>query len=628
MSAHLGADWDFVEEMDMQEQKRIKAGTEDFERLISSNGYYVDKTRFLRPLLEDTGDVALFTRPRRFGKTLTMTMLRDFLKIDRENPGSTQLQERLFKGLAVMEDRELCARFMGRHPVLFITLKDVDGDDFSGAVGMLADSVSAIAQGMDFLMDSPSLSDANRHDLEILMSRQALKAEDDLGTLKSSLSLLATMLFKHFGRQVAVLVDEYDVPLAKAQQKGYHKQMITFYGGFMSFLKLRNWEQDNPILKTVMTGCLRVAKNQIFTGANNFTPYTVLSQGTIFSTLFGFTPKETEDYLSAFGLSDYGKEVKAQYDGYLFDGDEIYNPWDVSKFVASAVEAGNKAVLRGTKAKITPANFWVGSESSGTLAIKSYLGTLADEETQKLQDVCDGKEVEIDINDSMNYDSLSQHNAADMWSLLLHTGYLTATKVISQKKCAVRIPNDEIRECFRDSIMAGFNEAMRRSSANVNLARALLSGDAYSARRIIQDLLKTYICLHALANRSRPEIFYETLLSTLLMTCEGSEISNLKVEPESGDGYADIAFTSYGADQAVVIELKVRRTDGSLTEAASEAVRQIEERGYAQKFIDSKDIETVTAIGIAFCKRICRIETKILKGGSEEQGKPQGAKMH
>ena len=588
----------------MQERKKVCAGTEDFTAFISSNGCYVDKTRFLRPLLTRTGVVALFTRPRRFGKTLTMTMLRDFLKVDRENPGSTQLQERLFKGLDVMEDRELCARFMGQHPVLFITLKDVAGENFADAVGMLADSVSAIAQGMGFLMDSPRLSDANRHDLEILMSRQALKAEDDLGTLKSSLSLLATMLFKHYGRQVVVLVDEYDVPLAKAQQMGYHKQMVTFYSSFMSFLKLWNWEQGNPILKTVMTGCLRVA-----TGANNFTPYTVLSQGTIFSTLFGFTPEETSGYLSAFGLSEYAETVRNHYDGYLFDGDEIYNPWDVSKFV----EQSSKAIEQGRRDDVSADNFWVGSESSGTLAIKSYLGTLADEETQKLQDVCDGKEVETDINDSMNYDCLSQHNAADMWSLLLHTGYLTATKVISQKKCAVRIPNEEIKECFHDSIMAGNIEAMKRDMTNTRLAAALLSGDSEAAARLCQDYLRNYVCPRIFAVKAPPEIFYETMMSTLLSTCNGAEINNLKVEKEAGNGYSDLAFTDYDGRIGVVVELKAARTGDELAGAVASALQQIEDRRYADDFMRSSRVRKVVAVGLAFCKRICDGGARILK---------------
>ena len=591
----------------MQERKKVCAGTEDFTAFISSNGCYVDKTRFLRPLLTRTGVVALFTRPRRFGKTLTMTMLRDFLKVDRENPGSTQLQERLFKGLEVMEDRELCARFMGQHPVIFITLKDVAGENFADAVGMLADSVSAIAQGMGFLMDSPRLSDANRHDLEILMSRQALKAEDDLGTLKSSLSLLATMLFKHYGRQVAVLIDEYDVPLAKAQQKGYHKQMVTFYSSFMSFLKLRNWEQGNPILKTVMTGCLRVA-----TGANNFTPYTVLSQGTIFSTLFGFTPKETEDYLSAFGLSEYAETVRNHYDGYLFDGDEIYNPWDVSKFV----EQSSKAVEQDRRDDVSADNFWVGSESSGALAIKSYLGTLADEETQKLQDVCDGKEVEVEINDNMNYDCLDEHNAKDMWSLLLHTGYLTATKVISQKKCAVRIPNEEIKECFHDSIMAGNIEAMKRDMTNTRLAAALLSGDSEAAARLCQDYLRNYVCPRIFAVKAPPEIFYETMMSTLLSTCNGAEINNLKVEKEAGNGYSDLAFTDYDGRIGVVVELKAARTGDELAGAVASALRQIEDRRYADDFMRSSRVRKVVAVGLAFCKRICDGGARILKDSS------------
>ena len=595
----------------MQERKKVCAGTEDFTAFISSNGCYVDKTRFLRPLLEDTGDVALFTRPRRFGKTLTMTMLRDFLKVDRENPGSTELQERLFKGLEVTEDRELCERFMGKHPVLFITLKDFAGENFADAIDRLADSVSAIAGDFDFLQDSPELSEENKRDLETLRSRQALKAEDDLGTLKSSLALLATMLFKHYGRQVAVLVDEYDVPLAKAQQMGYHKRMATFYSSFMSFLKLRNWEQGNPIFKIVMTGCLRVAKNQIFTGANNFTPYTVLSQGTIFSTLFGFTPKETEDYLSAFGLSEYGKEVKAQYDGYLFDGDEIYNPWDVSKFVASAVEAREKAAQEGGEAEISTDNFWVGSESSGTLAIKSYLGTLADEETQKLQDVCDGKEVEIDINDSMNYDCLSQHNAADMWSLLLHTGYLTATKVVTPEKCVVRIPNKEIMKCFRDSIMAGFNDALSSGGKGARLAKALFDGDGRTCEEIMGLMLRRYVSNRVRAART-PENFYEGFMSGLLASI-GYRQDELGVEHEAGDGFSDIVIKDPDERRAAVLELKSSANDRSMVPDARRAVAQIEEKRYARELLENERLEHVWAVGIAFYGKICSVVMKDMR---------------
>ncbi len=603
----------------MQVQDDMQTGNEDFSSFISSGSYYVDKTRFLRPLLTRTGVVALFTRPRRFGKTLTMTMLRDFLKVDRENPGSTQLQERLFKGLEVMEDRELCSRFMGQHPVIFITLKDVAGENFADAVGMLADSVSAIAQGMDFLMDSPELSEENKRILAKLMNKDALLSEPTLGTLKSSLSSLATMLFKHYGRQVAVLIDEYDVPLAKAQQNGYHKDMVNFYNGFMSLLKLQNWEQDNPIFKIVMTGCLRVAKNQIFTGANNFTPYTVLSQGTIFSTLFGFTPKETEDYLSAFGLSGYGEMVKAQYDGYRFGHDEIYNPWDVSKFV----EQSSKAIEQGRRQDVSADNFWVGSESSGTLAIKGYLGTLADEETQKLQDVCDGKEVETDINDSMNYDSLSQHNAKDMWSLLLHTGYLTATKVISQKKCVVRIPNDEIRECFRDSILESFKDSVRGAGEDLDLGLAILRMDGARAEEIIGRTLGTYVEDRFRATRSPRENFYEGYMLGIL-SCSRS-ISNLKIEKQSGSGFADIVFSRPGGGAVVVVELKAAPAPGAVRESARKAVSQIIDREYAREYVGNDTIGSVIAAGIAFYGRGACVEFKPLKGGLRDGSQEPGA---
>ena len=591
----------------MQMQYDIQAGTEDFSSFIASRSYYVDKTRFLRPLLTRTGVVALFTRPRRFGKTLTMTMLRDFLKVDRENPGSTQLQERLFKGLAVMEDCELCARFMGQHPVLFITLKDVAGENFAEAVDSLAFSVSKIANGFSFLNGSPRLSAEDRRILSVLTSKSALLSESTLGSLKHSLSSLSSMLYKHYGRQVVVLIDEYDVPLAKAQQNGYHKDMVNFYNGFMSLLKLQNWEQDNPIFKIVMTGCLRVAKNQIFTGANNFTPYTVLSKDTDFSSVFGFTPEETEAYLSAFGLSGYGEMVKAQYDGYRFGHDEIYNPWDVSKFV----EQSSKAIEQGRRDDVSADNFWVGSESSGTLAIKSYLGTLADEETQKLQDVCDGKEVETDINDSMNYDSLSRHNAADMWSLLLHTGYLTATNVITPEKCTVRIPNKEIMKCFHDSIMAGFNEALSSGGKGARLAKALFDGDGRSCEEIMGLMLRRYVSNRVRAART-PENFYEGFMSGLLASI-GYRQDELGVEHEAGDGFSDIVIKDPDERRAAVLELKSSANDRSMVPDARRAVAQIEEKRYARELLENERLEHVWAVGIAFYGKICSVVMKDMR---------------
>ena len=595
----------------MQVQYDIQAGTEDFSSFIASKSYYVDKTKFLRPLLTRTGVVALFTRPRRFGKTLTMTMLRDFLKVDRENPGSTQLQERLFKGLEVMEDRELCARFMGQHPVLFITLKDVAGENFADAVDRLADSVSAIANGFSFLNGSPRLSAEDRRILSVMTSRSAMLSESDLGTLQESLSSLSSMLYKHYGRQVVVLIDEYDVPLAKAQQNGYHRDMAAFYCSFLSFLKLWNWEQGNPILKTVMTGCLRVA-----TGANNFTPYTVVSDNPLFPALFGFTREETEDYLSAFDLSEYMGLVKKNYDGYRILGEELFCPWDVSNFISDA----RLLIDHGLKDMVKAKNYWSGSESTNTAAIKDYVGTLSRDDNQRLQDLVDGREVEVEINDNMNYDCLDERNARDMWSLLLHTGYLTATEVISSDKCIVRIPNAEIKKCFDDSIMAGFKDAVRSGGDSLDLGAAILGMDRLKAEKIIKKTLGSYVEARFGATSSRPENFYEGYMLGIL-SCSGS-VSSLKLEAQAGRGFADIVFSNSDGDNIAVVELKVAKSSKSVRDTAKKAIEQILDREHARQYVENDTISNVLAASIAFFDCGACVEFKALKGYEAENGNP------
>ena len=319
----------------MEQELQSNKGIDDFKTLRETNCYYVDKTRFIRPLLSDPSRVELFTRPRRFGKTLTMSMLRCFFGIDGDAIGPSEEQRRLFEGLEIMRDASFVERHMGQHPVILISLKGVQGLDFGAAVRAIAGLEASVAAKFDFLKDSPRLDDLDKETFEIMkMSRELCKAENS-DYLEGFLLKLSTLLCKHFGRQAMVLIDEYDVPLAKAHQNGFHSRMADFYAKFLGLFKTDG--TAGPVSKIIMTGCLRVARNQIFTGANNFTPYTVVSQGTIFSTLFGFTPKETADYLAAFGLTGCLELVREHYDGYLFDGDEIFNPWDVAKFVAAAM---------------------------------------------------------------------------------------------------------------------------------------------------------------------------------------------------------------------------------------------------------------------------------------------------
>lgn len=613
------------------------AGEEEFNVLIESNGYYVDKTMYLRPLLTRNGRVSLFTRPRRFGKTLTMTMLRDFLQLDTKEPGNTLRQQRLFKGLAVMEDRELCEEFMGRYPVILLSLKGVYGRNFNEAKRSLATLEASIAIQYDYLLNSPNLNKVEKRDYGILLDGLKLARPLYSGYLEGFLPKLSNMLFKHFGRKVILLIDEYDVPLAKAQEKHFHSDMVDLYTKLLGVVK--TFGPESPVLKIIMTGCLRVAKTQIFTGANNLSENTVLTIDSNFSSLFGFKPSEVDAYLNAFGLSEYKELVKANYDGYRFGGDEIYNPWDVGKFV---MEARTK-IEQGKKDQIRANSYWSGSESTNTTAIKAYVKTLSETDTQRLQDLSDGKEVAVQVKDNMRYDTLNRNNPTDMWSLLLHTGYLTAIKEIEESEGAgdreeisegkgyqeneksienrqriprylVRIPNAEIKQCFDGSIMASFDEEMRRDDTNIKVARALLSGDCVTVKDLLQVLLKTYINTRTFAMPKYPEFFYQSMLAILLTTRSGAEIDDLHVEPEAGDGYADVTFTSFNGEIAVVVELKVARTKEALNSAVKAALKQIEDRNYAKEFIESGRVNKVIAIGMAFCKRVCEADCKILKG--------------
>ena len=606
----------------MQLEKKAKAGTERFGDLINSNGYYVDKTGFLRELLTNTDDVVLFTRPRRFGKTLTMSMIEEFLKLDAEEPGRTERQQRLFKGLDVMKDHELCDKFMGQFPVISITLKRVTGTTIEGAMKKFAGVVSDMAHWFAFLLHSPKLGADDKKKLSTLLDHDKLLEDPSYDAITSSIPRLAACLYQHFGRQVIVLIDEYDVPLAKAQMNGYHKSMSPFYGSFFDFLKADNWGVDgNLFFKTIMTGCLRVAKNHIFTGSNNFTPNTVLSPQKRFSSFFGFTPSEADAYLEAFGLSKYKKFVKRMYDGYRFGTDEIYNPWDVGKFVADAMEAEKDGVKIGGNL-----DYWTGSESTNTTAIKEYVKVLSEKDNQKLQDLSDGKEVEVVINDSMDYDCLDKHNATDMWSLLLHTGYVTAVREIKKdlknagSKYVVRIPNAEIKKCFDDSIIASFMEVASKDNANLEILEALAAGNALKAQELLQRLLGSYVSVRAFATKAPPENFYEGFVLGVLASL-GDRLQDVMVESAAGSGYADIKFRYSGRSGAMVFELKVAGSVSGLATAVQNGLKQIEEKHYAGEFVADPSISKVTAVGIAFLKKSCVVATKALKGSGKATAK-------
>ena len=589
----------------MQTNKRVSVGRESFSTIIDGNFYYVDKTRFLRPVLTSDSQVLLFTRPRRFGKTLTMNMFHEFLNLSPDNPGDTSRQERLFKGLDVMKDPEIVHDYMGQYPVVFMTLKSVSGESFEEAVEALAVLISETASGFEYLKQSPKLSDYEKSQLELYINHGRLLEKDNRYNIKYFLNFICKALYKHFGRQVILLIDEYDVPLAKAQSKGYHEQMVGVYSQFLGILKSSGGIGD-IVNKIVMTGCLKVAKNSIFTGANNFEANTVLSDDKAFTSLMGFTSDETEKFLEAFDLSKYAGLVKENYDGYRFYDKEIFCPWDVCKFISYAKD--HKDDSNGIEAR----NYWLGTENTGTEAIKSYVGYLSQNDTQKLQDLSDGKDITITVNDSMNYDSLSLHKVNDMWSLLLHTGYLTAVDNMSNGDYKVKIPNLEIKKCFDESIQASFMEDLTTDNKNLEMLDALREGDNEKARDLISERLRSFISIRVYASKSAPENFYEGFMTGILSSF-GNRLSELKVEHEAGLGFADIRFRDDSTNSAMVIELKVARDAEQAEIQANKAIEQIESKEYAWQFIKKDKIPCVSAVGITFYDKRCVVAIKRLK---------------
>ena len=589
----------------MQTNKRVSVGRESFSTIIDGNFYYVDKTRFLRPVLTSDSQVLLFTRPRRFGKTLTMNMFHEFLNLSPDNPGDTSRQERLFKGLDVMKDPEIVHEYMGQYPVVFMTLKSVSGESFEEAVEALAVLISETASGFEYLKQSPKLSDYEKSQLELYINHGRLLEKDNRYNIKYFLNFICKALYKHFGRQVILLIDEYDVLLAKARSKGYHSEMVGVYSQFLGILKSSGGIGD-IVNKIVMTGCLKVAKNSIFTGANNFEANTVLSDDKAFTSLMGFTSDETEKFLEAFDLSKYAGLVKENYDGYRFYDKEIFCPWDVCKFISYAKD--HKDDSNGIEAR----NYWLGTENTGTEAIKSYVGYLSQNDTQKLQDLSDGKDITITVNDSMNYDSLSLHKVNDMWSLLLHTGYLTAVDNMSNGDYKVKIPNLEIKKCFDESIQASFMEDLTTDNKNLEMLDALREGDNEKARDLISERLRSFISIRVYASKSAPENFYEGFMTGILSSF-GNRLSELKVEHEAGLGFADIRFRDDSTNSAMVIELKVARDAEQAEIQANKAIEQIESKEYAWQFIKKDKIPCVSAVGITFYDKRCVVAIKRLK---------------
>ena len=594
--------------------KKLPFGTEDFSELRTENYYYIDKSLYIKKVFENSASVILFTRPRRFGKTLLMDMFKSFLRVAPDGSSNREYKEKLFAGLEILKDKEFTDKYLGQFPVISFSLKGVFGKDYTAAYEALAFTVSNLFKNFLVLNDSEKLLDSDKESLKLLQDFNYLSTPKAEKYIVSSLEFLSSCLYKHFSKKVIILIDEYDVPLAKASENGYHKEMVTLMSLFFNVMKKSSTlVSDNvyPIEKIVLTGCLKVAKNSIFTGVNNITVNTVLSEDYDFDSIIGFTKEETLKLLKDYELEEYATLVKENYDGYRFYKKEMFCPWDVINFIAEAVKK------KVSNTKIIPGNYWINSTSSN--ALLSYVGYLTDKATDKMQALMDGLSIETYINDSMNYDTLSEHEQIDFFSLLLHTGYLTSDgyRVVNEADgeiiYSLKIPNREIRKCFEVNILKHFKESSTQGENKAMLiAKALFEGDCETASDKIYDLLLNYVSVRDFATKSKPENYYHGFLSGVFASC-GDYINDFKSNTETGNGYADITFLDRRGSKLVIIEIKASNSDELLDKDAVKALEQIDRMEYAKQFLKKPLIKKIYSYGISFYKKSCYIEVKKVK---------------
>ena len=607
-------------------------GKDDFPLLREGNCYFVDKTPYLKTVFTDQSAVMLFTRPRRFGKTLLISMFDSFLKINPKKPFDNSKQLELFKGTKILEDKEFCDKFMGQCPVITITLKKVDGTNFKEFYESFASAVYDVALRYSYLKNSNKLDKSDKEELEHLTTKSYLLKIENQQTVKDALRTLSRLLYKEYGRRAILLIDEYDVPLAAASYRDRvnkvlyknrpdfvadcHEKMVALMKGFFDLLKTTPGD-ESAISKAVITGCLKEAKNSLFTGVNNFNVNTVLATNKDLTGIIGFTKDETYKFLKDYELENFSEKVKEHYDGYKFCDKEMFCPWDVVNFI----DENYKNNLNGETDSIRTNNYWLGTTSDKSLY--DYLGYLTDSDNKKMQDLVDGKSISFKLNESMNYDTLSEHNSNDFWSLLLHTGYLTldwektdeaelSKDGKTNKEVFARIPNLEILECFSSNIKERFSSDFKEHNLHNKLVDAFSCGNQKEIYDIFFDMLQKYVSIRDTATKAPLENYYHGFLNGIFTSCE-KLVSEYHSNYESGNGYPDITFKAERNTKAVIIEIKATSNEEDMDELATNALSQIEEKNYAQPFIKQSKITEIYAYGLVFCKKDCLVFCKKLK---------------
>ena len=549
---------------------KLPVGIENFEDIRRSGFYYIDKTMLIEQTLNNWSKVTLFTRPRRFGKTLGMSMLRSFFEIGTDKS--------LFDGLYISQNKALCDEHMGKYPVIFLTLKGVEGLTFADAKMMLKSILSTEMDRHYYLKTSEALTDEDK-----AYFVKMLTGTDE--NINDSLRKLSQLLYKHYGKKVVILIDEYDVPLDKAYQNGYYHEMVSLIRGlFGQALKTNDYLQF-----AILTGCLRISKESIFTGLNNFEVVSIMDS--MYDECFGFTDKEVQEILKYFNLSEHYTDVREWYDGYHFGNTDIYCPWDVIRYC--------KSLCADPTAK--PQDFW--SNSSGNALVRSFIDKADVQTKDEIERLIAGKYIEKEISQELTYDEIDK-SIANLWSVLFTTGYLTKQGVTDDGKVRLSIPNREIKNLFIKKIREWFSDTTANDGKTLEqFCNAFMEKDTEKIEQLFGDYLWNTISIRDTAvAKDKKENFYHGILLGLL-----SYKANwlIKSNTESGTGYSDILVEVPNNRTGIVIELKYAE-NGDMDAACSEALNQIEEKSYVDK-PKQDGMRNFIKYGIACFKKDCKV---------------------
>ena len=565
----------------MEKKLKLPVGIDGFEKIRRNGFYYIDKTKLIEQLFLNWGEVNLFTRPRRFGKTLNMSMLKSFFEIGTDTS--------LFDGLYVSENKELCEQHQGQYPVIFLSLKDVEGLSFSEATRKCIQLIKREAERFYGLKNSERLLDIDKKNYCRLLDMTVQEEDSDI--VSSSIKMLSALLYKHYGKKTVILIDEYDVPLDKAFQHGYYKEMVHFIRGLLG----EALKTNDSLSFAVLTGCLRVSKESIFTGLNNFKILSITD--TRFDEQFGFTDTEVRKLLLDYHLEDRFEEVKEWYDGYRFGNADVYCPWDVINFVDRAKD--------DKEAK--PEAYWI--NTSGNDLVKRFIDKANKTTKNEIERLINGEAIEKELRLDLTYEEVDQ-SIENLWSVLFTTGYLTQSGRNEDGAYRLIIPNREVREVFRLQINEWFKKSIFSNTERLTAFwKAFEEGDTEGVEQYLNRVLSNSISVFdTKARKEEKESSYHNLLVGILT---GNADWLVKSNVEAGEGFADIIVETDDPDAGIVAELKYTKNFDDMKMTCQKAIAQIRDRRY-QEYLLNDDRKDIRLYGITFCKkRCCAISEKL-----------------